>query len=49
MFAELSTNNVKLGDNFTGSYCFWESRFTLRLNAANRLYKKMLRTKIVRN
>ncbi len=25
---------MKLGDNFTGSYCFWESRFTLRLNSA---------------
>ncbi len=33
--AELSTDNMKLGDNFTsGSYCFWESRFTLRLNVA---------------
>ncbi len=25
---------MKLEDNFTGSHCFGESRFTLRLNAA---------------
>ncbi len=39
--AELSTDNTKLGDNFTGSYCFWESRFTLGLNdAKNTAYIK---------
>ncbi len=31
--AELSTDNMKLGNNLAGSYCFWERRFTLMLNA----------------
>ncbi len=36
MLAKLSTDNMKPGVNFRGSYCFWESRFTprIRLNVA---------------
>ncbi len=50
MLAQLPNDNMKLGDNFTGSYCFWESRYTFRQNTAKNTdyIKKCFKHKLFR-